>query len=169
MSDNQKLEEIKHCSFCGKSQQEVTKLIAGPSVFICDECVDLCNEIIRDEMEDILSDGHDDLPTPKRIHELLDEYVIGQETAKKVLAVGRYTYQKGFDDLINAWSIVAKDFPDWQLDIYGSGELEEDKINLWERLITRQIVRSEELEVQLDKEKITRFANIMTSNNEEEV
>ncbi|KAA3642678.1 MAG: ATP-dependent Clp protease ATP-binding subunit ClpX [Proteobacteria bacterium] len=94
MSENQKLEEIKHCSFCGKSQQEVTKLIAGPSVFICDECVDLCNEIIRDEMEDILSDGGDDLPTPKRIHELLDEYVIGQETAKKVLAVAVYNHYK---------------------------------------------------------------------------
>lgn len=94
MSENKSLEEVKHCSFCGKSQQEVTKLIAGPSVFICDECVDLCNEIIRDEMEDTLSESLEDLPTPKRIHELLNEYVIGQETAKKVLAVAVYNHYK---------------------------------------------------------------------------
>lgn len=94
MSENKNLEEVKHCSFCGKSQQEVTKLIAGPSVFICDECVDLCNEIIRDEMEDNLSESLEDLPTPKRIHELLNEYVIGQETAKKVLAVAVYNHYK---------------------------------------------------------------------------
>jgi ATP-dependent Clp protease ATP-binding subunit ClpX len=94
MSENKGLEEVKHCSFCGKSQQEVTKLIAGPSVFICDECVDLCNEIIRDEMEDTLSESLEDLPTPKRIHELLNEYVIGQEKAKKVLAVAVYNHYK---------------------------------------------------------------------------
>ncbi|MCB1582617.1 MAG: ATP-dependent Clp protease ATP-binding subunit ClpX [Marinicella sp.] len=94
MSENKGLEEVKHCSFCGKSQQEVTKLIAGPSVFICDECVDLCNEIIRDEMEESLSESLEDLPTPKRIHELLNEYVIGQETAKKVLAVAVYNHYK---------------------------------------------------------------------------
>ncbi len=94
MSENKGLEEVKHCSFCGKSQQEVTKLIAGPSVFICDECVDLCNEIIRDEMEETLSESLEDLPTPKRIHELLNEYVIGQETAKKVLAVAVYNHYK---------------------------------------------------------------------------
>jgi ATP-dependent Clp protease ATP-binding subunit ClpX len=94
MSENKGLEEVKHCSFCGKSQQEVTKLIAGPSVFICDECVDLCNEIIRDEMEDTLAESLEDLPTPKRIHELLNEYVIGQDTAKKVLAVAVYNHYK---------------------------------------------------------------------------
>ncbi len=94
MSEDKSLEEVKHCSFCGKSQQEVTKLIAGPSVFICDECVDLCNEIIRDEMEDTLTESLEDLPTPKRIHELLNEYVIGQETAKKVLAVAVYNHYK---------------------------------------------------------------------------
>ncbi|VAW44013.1 ATP-dependent Clp protease ATP-binding subunit ClpX [hydrothermal vent metagenome] len=94
MSENKGLEEVKHCSFCGKSQQEVTKLIAGPSVFICDECVDLCNEIIRDEMEDTLTESLEDLPTPKRIHELLNEYVIGQEMAKKVLAVAVYNHYK---------------------------------------------------------------------------
>lgn len=94
MSENKGLEEVKHCSFCGKSQQEVTKLIAGPSVFICDECVDLCNEIIRDEMEDTLAESLEDLPTPKRIHDLLNEYVIGQDTAKKVLAVAVYNHYK---------------------------------------------------------------------------
>jgi len=94
MSEDKGLEEVKHCSFCGKSQQEVTKLIAGPSVFICDECVDLCNEIIRDEMEDTLTESLEDLPTPKRIHELLNDYVIGQETAKKVLAVAVYNHYK---------------------------------------------------------------------------
>ena len=94
MSEDKSLEEVKHCSFCGKSQQEVTKLIAGPSVFICDECVDLCNEIIRDEMEDTLTESLEDLPTPKKIHELLNEYVIGQETAKKVLAVAVYNHYK---------------------------------------------------------------------------
>ncbi len=94
MSEDRGIEEIKHCSFCGKNQQEVTKLIAGPSVFICDECVDLCNEIIRDEIEENLSEGLEDLPTPKRIHELLNDYVIGQETAKKVLAVAVYNHYK---------------------------------------------------------------------------
>lgn len=94
MSEDQGIEEIKHCSFCGKNQQEVTKLIAGPSVFICDECVDLCNEIIRDEIEENISEGLEDLPTPKRIHELLNDYVIGQETAKKVLAVAVYNHYK---------------------------------------------------------------------------
>nr|WP_154223633.1 ATP-dependent Clp protease ATP-binding subunit ClpX [Marinicella rhabdoformis] len=94
MSEDKGIEEIKHCSFCGKNQQEVTKLIAGPSVFICDECVDLCNEIIRDEIEENISEGLEDLPTPKRIHELLNDYVIGQETAKKVLAVAVYNHYK---------------------------------------------------------------------------
>ncbi len=93
-SDDNTKEELKHCNFCGKSQQEVPKLIAGPSVYICDECVDLCNEIIKDEFEEALSDDDVALPTPKTIHEYLNEYVIGQENAKKVLSVAVYNHYK---------------------------------------------------------------------------
>jgi len=92
--DDNSTEELKHCSFCGKSQQEVPKLIAGPSVYICDECVDLCNEIIKDEFEESLADDETSLPTPKTIHDYLNEYVIGQEHAKKVLSVAVYNHYK---------------------------------------------------------------------------
>ena len=80
-------EKTLYCSFCGKSQHEVKKLIAGPSVFICDECIDLCNEIIRDELP-ALAEGkqaRSDLPTPAEIKGNLDNYVIGQEKAKRTL------------------------------------------------------------------------------------
>ena len=91
-------DDSKHlyCSFCGKSQDEVKKLIAGPSVFICDECVDLCNDIIKEEIQDAeetLEEG-DRLPTPAEIKENLDAYVIGQERAKKVLSVAVYNHYK---------------------------------------------------------------------------
>jgi ATP-dependent Clp protease ATP-binding subunit ClpX len=87
--------KLLYCSFCGKSQHEVRKLIAGPSVFICDECVDLCNDIIREEVqEDSTDNGADKLPRPHEIKETLDDYVIGQERAKKVLAVAVYNHYK---------------------------------------------------------------------------
>ncbi|MFT4266818.1 MAG: ATP-dependent Clp protease ATP-binding subunit ClpX [Xenophilus sp.] len=89
-------EKTLYCSFCGKSQHEVKKLIAGPSVFICDECIDLCNEIIRDEMPpaDEAREGRGDLPTPAEIKHNLDNYVIGQEAAKRMLAVAVYNHYK---------------------------------------------------------------------------
>jgi len=91
-------EKLLYCSFCGKSQHEVRKLIAGPSVFICDECVDLCNEIIREEIqEQEASTGRNKLPTPSEIHGTLGEYVIGQDTAKKALSVAVYNHYKRLD------------------------------------------------------------------------
>ncbi len=86
--------KLLYCSFCGKSQHEVRKLIAGPSVFICDECVELCNDIIREEMQEKSSTGTSKLPKPHEINEVLDEYVIGQVRAKKVLSVAVYNHYK---------------------------------------------------------------------------
>ena len=83
-----------YCSFCGKSQHEVRKLIAGPSVFVCDECVELCNDIIREEMQDKTTTDGDKLPKPHEINEVLNEYVIGQDRAKRVLSVAVYNHYK---------------------------------------------------------------------------
>ena len=89
-------EKLLYCSFCGKSQHEVKKLIAGPSVFICDECIDLCNDIIRDEASTVETVGSpkSDLPTPQEILDMLGQYVIGQDTAKRTLSVAVYNHYK---------------------------------------------------------------------------
>src|SRR5690606_5368407 len=82
------------CSFCGKAQEQVKKLIAGPGVYICDECIELCNEIIEEELNDDVEVELDSLPRPKEIKEILDQYVIGQERAKKILSVAVYNHYK---------------------------------------------------------------------------
>ena len=86
--------KLLYCSFCGKSQHEVRKLIAGPSVFVCDECVELCNDIIREELEEKQERSRDKLPRPQEIKKVLDEYVIGQERAKKILSVAVYNHYR---------------------------------------------------------------------------
>src|SRR6188508_2971666 len=92
--DNQSLT----CSFCGKSQKEVKKLIAGPTVYICDECIGLCNDIIAEEIEkEEQTYGGDNIPKPAAIKKILDEYVIGQERAKKILAVAVHNHYKRID------------------------------------------------------------------------
>jgi len=92
--DSQDSGKLLYCSFCGKSQNEVKKLIAGPSVFVCDECVELCNDIIQEELQEQSTEAVDKLPKPREIKELLDDYVIGQEQAKKVLSVAVYNHYK---------------------------------------------------------------------------
>jgi len=94
-------DRLLYCSFCGKSQHEVRKLIAGPSVFICDECVELCNDIIREEIQEKAAAGvGSKLPVPQEINAILDEYVIGQEQAKKILSVAVYNHYKRLESRV---------------------------------------------------------------------
>jgi ATP-dependent Clp protease ATP-binding subunit ClpX len=86
--------ELLKCSFCGKSQKQVKKLIAGPGVYICDECIDLCNEIIEEELTDSGELTFEQLPNPREIREFLDDYVVGQDEAKKILSVAVYNHYK---------------------------------------------------------------------------
>src|SRR5688572_30307901 len=86
--------DLLKCSFCGKSQKQVKKLIAGPGVYICDECIDLCNEIIEEELSESSDLKFDELPKPKEIHAFLEQYVIGQDKAKRTLSVAVYNHYK---------------------------------------------------------------------------
>ena len=86
--------ELLKCSFCGKSQKQVKKLIAGPGVYICDECIDLCNEIIEEERAEPAELGFEELPNPREINDFLDEYIVGQETAKRIMSVAVYNHYK---------------------------------------------------------------------------
>ena len=86
--------DLLKCSFCGKSQKQVKKLIAGPGVYICDECIDLCNEIIEEELAEAGEVKLDELPKPAEIHEFLDQYVVGQSVTKRTLSVAVYNHYK---------------------------------------------------------------------------
>ena len=86
--------DLLKCNFCGKSQKQVRKLIAGPGVYICDECIELCNEIIEEELSEVTELASAELPKPREIYEFLQEYVIGQDSAKRALAVAMYNHYK---------------------------------------------------------------------------
>ncbi len=103
------------CSFCGKSQKEVKKLIAGPTVYICDECIGLCNDIIAEEIEkEEQTYGTSAIPKPAEIKTVLDEYVIGQERAKKILAVAVHNHYKRIDAKVSGDDGLARGGPQWR-------------------------------------------------------
>ena len=93
MSKNEDKRQLK-CSFCGKNQEQVKRLIAGPNVYICDECVELCDEIIQEEIDEVVEEDTTSLPKPKEMMEILNDYVIGQDKAKKALSVAVYNHYK---------------------------------------------------------------------------
>ena len=93
MSKNEEKRQLK-CSFCGKNQEQVRRLIAGPDVYICDECIELCSEIIEEEFDEDVEEDTTSLPKPKEIKDILDDYVIGQDKAKKSLSVAVYNHYK---------------------------------------------------------------------------
>ena len=86
--------ELLKCSFCGKSQKQVKKLIAGPGVYICDECIDLCNEIIEEELAETTEVSLGELPSPREIYSFLNDYIVGQDQAKRILSVAVYNHYK---------------------------------------------------------------------------
>ena len=97
ISDSGDSKNTLYCSFCGKSQHEVKKLIAGPTVFICDECVELCMDIIKEESKNYDEKSADTVPSPEEIYSVLEDYVIGQQRAKKVLSVAVHNHYKRLD------------------------------------------------------------------------
>ncbi|REF35298.1 ATP-dependent Clp protease ATP-binding subunit ClpX [Thermasporomyces composti] len=101
--------DLLKCSFCGKSQKQVKKLIAGPGVYICDECIELCNEIIEEELNESSEAGLHDLPKPREIYEFLDQYVVGQDNAKKALSVAVYNHYKRVQSGLSSGGRHAKD------------------------------------------------------------
>ena len=101
--------ELLKCSFCGKSQKQVKKLIAGPGVYICDECIDLCNEIIEEELTETAELSFDNLPNPREVRAFLDDYVVGQVEAKKILAVSVYNHYRRIQYQSQATTVGRRD------------------------------------------------------------
>ncbi|HSM67680.1 MAG TPA: ATP-dependent Clp protease ATP-binding subunit ClpX, partial [Ilumatobacteraceae bacterium] len=101
--------ELLKCSFCGKSQKQVKKLIAGPGVYICDECIDLCNEIIEEELTETAELSFDNLPNPREVRAFLDDYVVGQDSAKKILSVAVYNHYRRIQHQNQATTVGRRD------------------------------------------------------------